>query len=213
MGVSLHYRGRLRCPDLIDPFIREVTDIAASLEWECDSFDTIITPDDENVSLEYLNFWRPAGWTAVRLRGLFVSPHPQSEPLRFLFDPEGRLIDLLDIQFGTPPFAELPWLFTKTQYAGPQTHVDIVGLLKYLETKYFGELHVADEGTYWETGDLGALKARMGLIAGKLRQVGEALDGLPKVPDEPAETTLDRIEAVLRRLADEGSANASETND
>ena len=107
----------------------------------------------------------------------------------------------------------MPWLFTKTQHAGPQTHVDIVGLLKYLETKYFGELHVADEGTYWETGDLGALKARMGLIAGKLRQVGEALDRLPKAPDETAETTLDRIEAVLRRLADEGSANASDTND
>ena len=204
MGVTIHYRGRLRTPELIDPLIREVTDIARSMSWECQSFDEVILSGDEELSAQYLNFWRPAGWTSVRLRGLFVTPHPRSESLRFLFDPEGRLIDFLDLKFGEPPFEELSWIFTKTQFAGPEVHVAVVGLLKYLKKKYFDVFEVNDEGTYWKTGNLETLTERMGFLDRKINEFADALENTPRVRGETIGDMVDRIEAVLRGLMEKG---------
>lgn len=37
MGLSIHYRGRLKNPDLIAPLSDELVDIAQSLGWETES--------------------------------------------------------------------------------------------------------------------------------------------------------------------------------
>jgi len=50
--------------------------------------------------------------------------------------------------------------FTKTQFAGVQTHVKVLELLKALNP-FFRYLKVVDEGEYWETGNLQGLTESM----------------------------------------------------
>ncbi len=50
----------------------------------------------------------------------------------------------------------------------PDVHVWIVGLLKYLQKRYFSNLEVDDEGDFWETGDRTALEAKMCLLNEKM---------------------------------------------
>ncbi len=45
MGLSIHYRGRLKTPDLISSITEELTDICLSLGWETSQL-------DEDLSLE-----------------------------------------------------------------------------------------------------------------------------------------------------------------
>ena len=42
-------------------------------------------------------------------------------------------------------------MHTKTQRGGSDVHIAIIHLFKYLEKKYFSEMSVSDEGSYWET--------------------------------------------------------------
>ena len=60
------------------------------------------------------------------------------------------------------------WIAVKTQFAGPETHVWIVGLLKYIQEHYLPELQVRDEGEFWETGNHETLKEKMNLINNKI---------------------------------------------
>ena len=46
--------------------------------------------------------------------------------------------------------------FTKTQFAGVDWHLRVVGRLKAIQS-YFRELKVDDEGEFWDTGDTAIL--------------------------------------------------------
>jgi len=41
-------------------------------------------------------------------------------------------------------------LFTKTQYAGKETHKLIINMLRYISQKYFSAFNVKDDSLYWE---------------------------------------------------------------
>jgi hypothetical protein len=49
---------------------------------------------------------------------------------------------------GIPAEAE-QWLFTKTQYAGVETHMAMIRLIRYLDEKYFERFELHDESQYW----------------------------------------------------------------
>ena len=51
------------------------------------------------------------------------------------------------------PLAPEAWVSVKTQFDSPDTHIWIIGLLKYLKKRYIANLEVRDEGEYWETGN------------------------------------------------------------
>lgn len=87
----------------------------------------------------------------------------------------------------------LTMLFTKTQYAGLETHKLIIHLLKYLSEKYFRELEVIDEIYYWETGNEKLLEERFKLFSDLLDQVWFGLENFPKNDDEPFETYFERL--------------------
>jgi len=67
------------------------------------------------------------------LQGFVVHPHPECEPLEFRFGKRNR-------------FAS----FVKTQFAGPEIHIQVVRLLRAIKP-ILGRLGVHDEGEYWET--------------------------------------------------------------
>ena len=67
-------------------------------------------------------------------------------------------------------------MHTKTQRGGPDTHIAIIKLFKYLEKKYFVEMTVSDEGNYWETSDKEVLQERFDEYTGLINSVKGALE-------------------------------------
>ncbi len=93
-------------------------------------------------------------------------------------------------------------LFTtsvKTQYAGPDAHIAVIKLLKYIAAKYLENFTLSDEGNYWETGDEKILYAQFKKYEDALNFVQEALQDLNAVPGETASSLAERIEQILKR--------------
>lgn len=92
----------------------------------------------------------------TRWRGLIIQPHPESESLVLMFDPQtGRLMMLMDVPGGHSLSYDL---FIKTQFAPVETHVAVCEVLHRLQAEYAREnLRVNDESGYYDTGDRDAL--------------------------------------------------------
>jgi hypothetical protein len=67
------------------------------------------------------------------------------------------------------------WVPMKTQFSGPDTHVWVAGLLKYLKKRYISNLEVSDESGYWDTGNRRKLEDDMNLLNGKLQYLSGAI--------------------------------------
>lgn len=111
------------------------------------------------------------------LKGIQFTPHPESEPLVLFFDRDGYIrspIAMLMILEGNLQ-PETAWISMKTQFAGPDTHVWVIGLLKYLKKRYISNLEVSDESDYWESGDRRKLEEDISLINGKLQHLSSTI--------------------------------------
>lgn len=165
MGVTIHYRGRLKSPEERASFCKEAAGLAKSL-----------------------------GWSVTRVSdGLILGPHPECDPLFFVFHPDGAMHGV---------FADEEWAFCKTQFAPVEVHIAIVRLLKHLKPRFFQELEVVDDGQYWETGDRNRLEHLLGITAAAIGSVAQALSEVSAPPpDSTPEDLLDRIEhAIQQRL-------------
>lgn len=101
----------------------------------------------------------------------------QSESLSLFFDRAGDLrspMTMLMLLDGTIK-PEEAWISMKTQFAGSDTHVYVIGLLKYLKKRYISDLEVSDESEYWDTGDRQVLEAKMTLLNDKLNQLATTI--------------------------------------
>jgi len=135
MGVSIHYRGQLNDKALLPDLIDEIKDIANTLKRP------FTTLDDDWTTLPDASL-RSAGVIEgnLGLKGIQFSPHPKSESLSLFFDRDGNLSDPMSIVLlldGTLQ-PEESWVSMKTQFSNPDTHVWVIGLLKYLKKKYIG---------------------------------------------------------------------------
>jgi len=181
MGLTIHYSGKLRGPEAIQPLIEETIDICQSLNWPYQ-----MLPIDPEVPVE----------------GILVNAEG-SEPLWLTFQKDGTMCNPILYAFvlkeegqGIPGEAE-QWLFTKTQYAGVETHMALIRFMRYMSEKYFEKFELHDESQYWETNDEELCRKtfeKYGLI---MDMVGAALESLEHVPDEPAEQLAGRIEKLL----------------
>ncbi|MEP7110719.1 MAG: hypothetical protein ABI760_22185 [Ferruginibacter sp.] len=182
MGLCIYYKGSIISEDLLEPLIEEVTDICRSLGWRSTTLDGI--GDDDN------------------LRGVCFGPE-KSEPIFLTFIPGGRLcspVSLMcrEIYDGIQFEKELMYTAgTKTQFAGPDAHIAIIKLLKYISKKYLKDFTLTDEGDYWETGDEKILYAQFGKYNFLFDVVGEALGSMQAIPGETAETLAERIGKIL----------------
>jgi len=184
MGVTIHYRGKLKSPDMIEPLISEVSALADESKWRC-----LLVEAEPHEIFESIS---------VVLRGIKIQVHPNCEFLNLVFDEQGRLIFDAGLkmvashgfmvekedELGTYVTTEMPspdelakltWenlanilcintAFTKTQFAGAETHMLLCKLLHYLEKKYFAELEVIDEGDYYYKGDASALAEKLAFL-------------------------------------------------
>jgi len=172
MGVSIHYRGQLNDKALLPDLIDEIRDIANTLDWP-----TTILDDDwttpPNASMQNAGVIEGN----LGLKGIGFAPHPKSESLSLFFDRDGSLrcpMSMLLILDGTIK-PEDAWISVKTQFSNPDTHIWVIGLLKYLKKKYISSLEVSDEGGYWDTGDRKELERRMNFINEKIDSLSASL--------------------------------------
>jgi len=122
MGVTIHFSGQLLGEDAFRDLISVATAYAATYKW---AFEPI---ESEHVTLSRM--WNEEEWDySGPVKGVVLYPGEDCEPVRLEFD--------------TNLYAQ-NWV--KTQFAGVETHIRVVELLKAL-TPFFRILRVEDEGT------------------------------------------------------------------
>jgi hypothetical protein len=144
------------------------------------------------------------GWMSQRINedetetdfyGILVNPKGECEPLCFIFDPRGRLRNLADLitnQIEPTKYSE--YCATKTQFTSIDTHIWIVGLLRYLKKHYLSDLIVTDEGEFWDTENRAALIEKKEFLQSKINQLAGALDSVE------ADTKIDSIEEIIAHI-------------
>jgi hypothetical protein len=175
MGVTIHYRGRLDDVGQLPKLCDEMADIARAMEWET----TRLEDDWERPADARLRFTSKGAEMDghLGLKGILLKPNVDAESLSFLFDREGHLRSMMDVVMIADATLKLEdaWVSVKTQFASPEVHAWIVGLLKYVKKRYVSDLQVSDEGQYWETGDIRILRERMEFIGKKIEQLSVQL--------------------------------------
>ncbi|MBL7814113.1 MAG: hypothetical protein JNL70_03830 [Saprospiraceae bacterium] len=182
MGVTIHYRGKLKSPELIPDIVHEVEEICLSNNW---SFRLINDPSEgqkvvargdifvsESIEPE---FGFDIDEHLDKLRGITFEPHKESETVTFLFDTEGVMHSLFPDFFSK---AKYPWSFVKTQYAGVETHIRIINLMRYLKKKYFSKFEIRDEGGYYPYGNEAELQERFDYLNNAMATVHDIFDNM-----------------------------------
>ncbi|MEO6131865.1 MAG: hypothetical protein ABIQ02_08445 [Saprospiraceae bacterium] len=179
MGLSIYYRGMLRNLEEIDLLIEDVTDICLEIGWRCHPI------HQSNIM--------PA-------KGLWITPE-RSESIDLTFLPNGRLYNCAHFIFIRHPETEVvdekkyEWIFTKTNYAGSDTHMAIIKFFRYLQRKYFKEFEMHDDSQYWETNDEAKCLFHFGESEDAREQMGKAMNlmGNDFDPEAPFEDDDDLI--------------------
>lgn len=183
MGITLHYKGKLKSVDLVPAMKQELIDIAESKNWHY----TIVDPEDqfylgeedeEDESEEDEPGSSDKKDAPLPLSGLMLGAD-DAEPLYLTFLPDGRLISPLLAVFGRKDIEAFLaedeyYAFTKTQNSGSEIHVEYVRLLKYISGKYFMEWNCKDDSEYYETGDEEHLVETMDMINNTMSALEDA---------------------------------------
>jgi hypothetical protein len=175
MGVSIHYRGKMADISTINVLCDELALVADKMDWTCTRLDDDWSkPADATIEVTEKGS-QITGHLA--LKGIAFSIHPKCESLRFFFDAGGNLCDPVSMTLISEGALkpEDVWIAVKTQFAGPETHIWIVGLLKYIQEHYLPGLEVRDEGEFWKTGNHEMLKEKMNLINDKIAVISSEL--------------------------------------
>jgi hypothetical protein len=201
MGLSIHYSGRIRSYALVQILTDEVEDICKSLNWKHHIWEKKSTAND-TAHINNPNF---INYTPEDIKGITISP-VACEPVDLTFFPSGILCSVVKLMYNNTATNDLmvETISTKTQYAGPDTHITVLNLLQYLKDKYFAVFELKDEGHYWETKDKKILLGRFAEYNFLLNAVAGALDDFEAVPGETATSLADRLEKLLKRKFGEG---------
>lgn len=176
MVLSIHYSGVLKSTTLIPALVEEVRDVCTILEWRYQLCDV-----DE-------------------IRGILFTP-PECETVVLSFLPNGELICLVRLKFGTGP-ANI--ISVKTQFAGAEVHKAIIKLLKHLKASYFDTFKLMDESSYWETGDEELLHQKFRQYDCMLKSVSTVLQDFKAEKGDTVDTLAERLEKFLRGRLGEG---------
>jgi hypothetical protein len=140
-GVTIHFDGTASSDDVVGRILKTACDRAAALKWDCRPASPESLRDDP-VTLSMLRELG-SGDDLASVRGVVINPHPMSEPLTLAFTKSLQTKN-----------------FIKTQFAGPDVHIQVVELLAELRP-LFTALNVRDESGYWDKRDRAALERAM----------------------------------------------------
>jgi len=193
MGLSFHYRGSINKYSEIDQLLTEVEDICKSLQW-----DYHILNKEGAVNTANADDPKFINYSIKDLRGISVSPE-ESEPLSLTFLPNKNLCCPAKLMVNDPVTNDLTIevIHTKTQFAGPDTHIALMKLLKYLKEKYIHNLDVNDEGLYWDEWNKEILLSQFEKYNMALDMITGALSGFKSKPGEDVHSFAGRLEKLL----------------
>lgn len=192
MGLSIHYWGKIKDYDLIDSLTAEVEDICKSLNWPYQVFNTKKSKLKPGETAKK--------YTPHDVKGISFTPQ-ESETAFLTFLPDATLCCPAKLIYYNPDTNDLmiEMVHTKTQFAGPDTHIAILKLFQYLKEKYFESFELNDEGYYWEKWDEKVLLSRFARYNFILDKVATALANVKLAPGESVESLADRIEDILKK--------------
>ena len=202
MGVTIFYKGKLDDLKKLPQLKEELSDIAEWMGWKATRVE-----DDKPPTGQAPHFARDGDGLEVEgdlgLQGIVLDPGEGCESLAFLFDRKGNLrsaFAMMMIAEGTMG-PEYESIFCKTQFAGAETHIRIVGVLKYVAKRFIRNLDVKDDSGYWDTGDRAELERRIGFINDQLDRLERKLTS-PRVADY-ANATADELVELIAQLFQE----------
>lgn len=186
MGLSIHYRGCFSSKASLAAMIEEVQDIARVFRWPCHVFETAFPADA--FGIESFD---------GELYGISVTP-PRCETLSLTFLSNGRMSSAIGLRlygkdYRAQPGGYLYDLFVKTQFAGKETHMLVVNLLRHISRNYFSEFEASDEGGYWESNDEAQLETAFNKYTRFFHQVVSGIQSIPMHEGESFEEYLARI--------------------
>jgi hypothetical protein len=132
MGVTIHFEGKLKDQATFEAVVQAAGAFARARGWGVEPISEV---DAHLARVRDEEDWDYQGPTS----GVAILPHERCDPLRLEFD-----VDLYVQEY------------TKTQFAGPGVHMEVVALLREL-APHFETLQVDDEGEYWDTSDAALL--------------------------------------------------------
>jgi hypothetical protein len=211
MGVTLHFRGKLKNANLIMELANEVADICDTNGWKYDLFtdDAFYTPDPNETPSEKRKRREREREEAedeallatrklpdIGLRGIMFNPEGKCESVGLTFDKKGVINSIFSALFPEMNFGEkMPWSSTKTQFAGVETHIKLVKLMSYLGNKYFKKFELEDDGGYYPDENLEQLQKRMGVIDNAIGTIEDLLENgnFEGSPDEVMQQIQDAL--------------------
>jgi hypothetical protein len=201
VGLSIHYSGTIKNYALIEDLVNEVEDICKSLDWKyhiCEKKSTA----NYTAHISDPNF---INYTPEDIKGITILP-AECEPVNLTFFPSGILCSVVKLMYNNATTNDLmvDTISTKTQFAGPDTHITVLNLLQYLKDKYFAVFELRDEGHYWETKDKKILLDRFAQYNFFLDAVADTLGDFKTAPGETPASLADRLAEFLKKKFEEG---------
>jgi hypothetical protein len=192
MGLSIHYQGKLKNPQLLSLMIEEVVEIAKANNWKFFVFEK-----------EFPNNTFTEKPDNEKLYGICISP-PECELVSFSFLSNGKMcgVEKLQINKYSAYLEEdenLYYLHTKTQYAGIEIHKQIILLFDYLSTTYFEDFKLTDEGQFWETRNEELLKTIFNRYTNLIESFKSTLEIIPLNEEETTEDYLIRMATITQK--------------
>ncbi len=204
MGLTIHYGGSLRNVNDLPKITAEVKDICETMNWSYDLLD--IEDSFSAAAHEGLGLLPDK---PLHLHGIHFKPHERCDSVNMVFDQRGRLfspINLVLLGNGMEEIEPEFWYsFTKTQFAGPEVHMAIIKLMKYLDQRYLKDFWMIDEGKYWESDDEAQLRQIFQRYTAAIDAFTEALDNIVVPEGESLEGIVARVEEVIRDLLKGGN--------
>lgn len=206
MGITVHYRGKIRDVAEIESLEDCVIDLALAFGGQVQIWRSVADCNPQRA-----------------VRGVLMNLDPGQEPFSLLFSPEGGLISPAEIEEAEKhPLEELPWCFVKTQFGSVEGHAAIIETLSEIKRQFIPELQVSDESEYWTHRDPIRLSASMQQNASIINAVSESLDKHP-LSDEACEDleiveqrvmrVVQKVHQVLRQNQERIADPASVTDD
>jgi hypothetical protein len=135
--------------------------------------------------------------------GIWFSPK-NCEPVSMCFLSNGIMSNPINLKiFGFSKRSDykkfIKYNSTKTQYAGIETHMFIIKLIKHLSKKYLKDFTLSDEGGYWESDDEAVLKKQFDRYNFLIDSFADAVENISSKDDESVNDYIKRIAEMIHK--------------
>lgn len=185
MGLTIHYKGKLKNVNDLKSLIEDVKDIAIAEKWDYFVFEDQFENNSFSEIIDRENLY-----------GIMITP-PQSEPFSMSFLSNGRMSSILNfnvMQLENNINEELLYaVFTKTQYSGYENHKKLILLLDFISKRYLEDFECKDDGYYWESRDEDLLKKTFEKYTNLIDGFTSSIEMIPINEGENLENYLIRL--------------------